>query len=125
MLDGVVQSAPAFQPPSFTGDVQITGNFSKDDAEDLATLLKYGALPVQLEQQTARSVSPTLGTDQLNAGIAAGIIGLALVALYMLVFYRLLGLVVIVGLDPLGDGDLHAHHVPRRRPSASRSRSPV
>ena len=53
---------------------------------------------MQLEELTTQSVSPTLGTDQLEAGIAAGIIGLALVALYMLVFYRLLGVVVILGL---------------------------
>jgi len=98
VLDSVVQSNPAFQSANFTGDVQITGNFSNDDADNLAKLIKYGALPVKLEQQTARSVSPTLGSDQLSAGIAAGIIGLLLVALYMLVFYRVLGLVVILGL---------------------------
>jgi preprotein translocase subunit SecD len=98
VLDSVVQSNPAFQSANFTGDVQITGSFSSDDADNLAKLIKYGALPVKLEQQTARSVSPTLGQDQLNAGIAAGIIGLLLVAVYMLVFYRVLGLVVILGL---------------------------
>ena len=98
VLDSVVQSNPAFQSANFTGDVQITGNFSNDDADNLAKLIKYGALPVKLEQQTARSVSPTLGQDQLSAGIAAGIIGLLLVAIYMLVFYRVLGLVVILGL---------------------------
>jgi preprotein translocase subunit SecD len=98
VLDGVVQSAPAFQTSNFSGDVQITGNFSETDAKDLATVLNYGALPVVLKPLTTQSVSPTLGKDQLRAGIAAGIIGLALVALYMLVFYRLLGLVVISGL---------------------------
>ncbi len=99
VLDGVVQSAPAFQASSFSGgQVQISGNFSEGDAKDLATVLQYGALPVQLKELTTQSVSPTLGTDQLEAGIAAGLIGLALVALYMLVFYRLLGLVVILGL---------------------------
>lgn len=98
VLDGIVQSAPAFQTDSFNGSVQISGNFSEGDAKDLATVLQYGALPVQLKELTTQSVSPTLGTDQLRAGIAAGVIGLALVALYMLVFYRLLGLVVIIGL---------------------------
>ena len=53
---------------------------------------------MQLKKVNVENVSPTLGNDQLHAGIIAGIIGLALVALYMLVFYRLLGLVVIVGL---------------------------
>jgi preprotein translocase subunit SecD len=98
VLDGVVQSAPAFNEPSFSGDIQISGNFSETEAKDLATVLQYGALPVQLKELTTQSVSPSLGKDQLRAGIAAGIIGLALVALYMLVFYRLLGLVVIIGL---------------------------
>jgi preprotein translocase subunit SecD len=98
VLDSIVQSNPAFQSANFSGTVQISGNFSSSDAEDLAKLINYGALPVKLEQQTARSVSPTLGQDQLNAGIAAGIIGLLLVAIYMLVFYRVLGLVVILGL---------------------------
>lgn len=98
VLDGVVQSAPAFQTGSFSGDVQISGNFSQTEAEDLATVLKFGALPVQLKELTTTSVSPTLGRDQLDAGILAGIIGLALVALYMLLFYRILGLVVIAGL---------------------------
>ncbi len=103
VLDSIVQSAPAFQTPSFEGgNVQISGNFSESDAKDLATVLKYGALPVQLKEQTTQSVSPTLGKDQLHAGIAAGIIGLILVALYMLAFYRLLGLVVIIGLGLAG-----------------------
>jgi preprotein translocase subunit SecD len=98
VLDGVVQSAPAFRTSSFTTDVEISGNFSQTDAEDLATVLKFGALPVQLKPLTTTSVSPTLGRDQLDAGILAGVIGLSLVALYMLLFYRLLGLVVLGGL---------------------------
>jgi preprotein translocase subunit SecD len=102
VLDGVVQSAPAFQQPSFPDNqVQITGGsggFDPNDAEDLATIINYGALPVQLKQLTVQNVSPTLGQDQLDAGIAAGIVGLLLVALYMLVYYRLLGVVVILGL---------------------------
>jgi preprotein translocase subunit SecD len=98
VLDSIVQSNPAFQSATFSGPVEISGSFTTDEASNLAKLINYGALPVKLEQQTARSVSPTLGQDQLDAGIAAGIIGLALVAIYMLVFYRMLGLVVILGL---------------------------
>jgi preprotein translocase subunit SecD len=98
VLDGVVQSAPAFQTSSFTTDVEISGSFSQTEAEDLATVLKFGSLPVQLKELTTTSVSPTLGRDQLSAGLLAGAIGLALVALYMLAFYRLLGLVVLGGL---------------------------
>jgi preprotein translocase subunit SecD len=75
-----------------------TGGFDPGQAEDLATIISYGALPVQLKELTVQSVSPTLGSDQLDAGIAAGLIGLLLVALYMLVYYRLLGAVVIAGI---------------------------
>jgi preprotein translocase subunit SecD len=81
--------------------VQISGGpggFDPTEASDLATVISYGALPVQLEELTVQNVSPTLGSDQLDAGIAAGLIGLLLVALYMLVYYRLLGAVVVAGL---------------------------
>ncbi|HMF83904.1 MAG TPA: protein translocase subunit SecD [Acidimicrobiia bacterium] len=101
VLDGVVQSAPRFQTANFgSGPVQITGNFTQGEASDLANILQYGALPVKFDekQQTVESVSPTLGSDQLRSGIAAGIVGLVLVALYMLLYYRLLGVVVILGL---------------------------
>lgn len=98
VLDGVVQSSPAFQESRFGGNVAITGNFSASEADDLATIINYGALPVHLEELTVQNVSPTLGDDQLEAGIAAGVVGLVLVAIYMLVYYRLLGLVVIAGL---------------------------
>jgi len=103
VLDGLVQSAPQIQPSdaaftSFGGTAVISGNFTGGEAADLAKLINYGALPVQLKKVNVENVSPTLGQDQLDAGIAAGIIGLVLVALYMLVFYRLLGLVVIVGI---------------------------
>jgi preprotein translocase subunit SecD len=100
VLDGVVQSAPRFNEANFPGDVTISGSFSQGESSDLANVLKYGALPVKFDekQQTVESVSPTLGSDQLRSGIAAGIVGLALVALYMLLYYRLLGLVVLLGL---------------------------
>ncbi len=103
VLDGQVQSAPEIQPDnqafsSFGGTAEISGNFTQGGAEDLAKLINYGALPVTLKQVNVENVSPTLGNDQLHAGILAGIIGLALVAIYMLVFYRLLGLVVIAGI---------------------------
>jgi preprotein translocase subunit SecD len=98
VLDGQVYSNPGFQSPSFSGPVEISGSFTQTEASDLAKLINYGALPVQLKQLTSQSVSPSLGKDQLNAGIAAGLIGLVLVALYMLVYYRMLGGVVILGL---------------------------
>jgi len=99
-LDGVVQSAPEINPGITGRDVQISGDFSQGEAKDLALVLRYGSLPVQFDKhkQTIESVSPTLGRDQLTAGIVSGLIGLALVALYMLLYYRLLGLVVVLGL---------------------------
>ncbi len=97
-LDGKVLSAPVIQETSYNGKAQITGSFSATEASDIAKLIDYGALPVQLAKVNVENVSPTLGQDQLNAGIAAGLLGLALVALYMLAYYRLLGLVAISGI---------------------------
>ncbi|MHB8671809.1 MAG: protein translocase subunit SecD [Acidimicrobiales bacterium] len=101
-LDGVVISAPVFQTASFNGRGQITGDFTHRDAKDLALVLRYGSLPVQLEPQTVQTVSATLGKDSLSAGLIAGAVGLALVALYMLLYYRALGLVVVAGLGVSG-----------------------
>jgi preprotein translocase subunit SecD len=99
VLDSVVQSAPTIQQPSYEADaIQISGSFTEGEAKDLALVLRYGSLPVELERQSVQTVSASLGEDSLRAGIIAGIVGLALVALYMLVYYRALGLVVIAGL---------------------------
>jgi preprotein translocase subunit SecD len=99
VLDSVVQSAPSINEPSYDADqISISGSFSESEAKDLALVLRYGSLPVELERQSVQTVSASLGDDSLRAGIIAGIVGLALVALYMLVYYRALGLVVIVGL---------------------------
>ena len=97
VLDGEVQSDPAFQSPTFDGPVQISGDFSGSDASDLARLIRYGSLPVQLRELSVQEVSPTLGKDQLRAGIIAGVIGLILVSIYMIVYYRILGVVVVIG----------------------------
>ena len=100
VLDGRVISAPAIQTASFQADqIQITGGpFTEREAKDLATSLKYGALPVVLEQQQAQIVSATLGRDALRAGLVSGAVGLFLVTLYMAAFYRVLGLLSIVKL---------------------------
>jgi preprotein translocase subunit SecD len=97
VLDGKTISAPAIQG-TINGQTQITGSFTQNDAEDLANVLKYGALPLTFEQQEALTVSPTLGSDQLKAGLLAGGIGVALVFLYSLLYYRALGLVMIASL---------------------------
>lgn len=103
VLDGVVQSAPTIQAQSFpNGEVSITGNFGKEEAKDLALVLRYGSLPVSLEQQTVQKVSPSLGRDSLTAGLVAGFVGLGLVLLYIIFYYRALGLVVVLGLSVSG-----------------------
>jgi preprotein translocase subunit SecD len=98
VLDSRVISAPVIQQANFGGKAVITGSGEQGEAKDLALVLKYGALPVQLEPQTVQTVSATLGKDSLRAGVIAGLVGLALVALYMVVYYRLLGLVVWFGV---------------------------
>src|SRR5205807_8074741 len=90
-LDGQVQSAPQINAQQFNGKGQITGNFSQSNAKNLALVLRYGALPIVLEPQTVQTVSATLGKDSLSAGLVAGAVGLALVALYMVAYYRALG----------------------------------
>ncbi len=103
VLDGVVYSAPQFETSSFDGGiVNITGDFSESEAKDLALVLRYGALPVQLEQDTVSSVSPTLGRDSLRAGVVAGAIGALLVLTYIVAYYRSLGLVVVLGMGIWG-----------------------
>ena len=98
-LDGEVVTAPTIQTPTFERDqISISGSFGEGEAKDLALVLRYGALPVQLERQDAQTVSASLGKDSLNAGLTAGAVGTLLVLLYMVFYYRLLGAVVLAGL---------------------------
>ena len=102
-LGGVVESTPLTQPTasswtSFAGQVQISGSFTQAQADALGVVLEYGALPVSLQQLTVQNVSPTLGKSSLKAGLVAGAAGLLLVLLYVIVYYRALGLVVVAGL---------------------------
>jgi len=102
VLDGVVQSAPSVNQPSFSGGVDITGSFEESEAKDLARVLKSGSLPVRLEVQAVQFVSPTLGEDSLHAAVISGLIGVALVLLFMLLYYRSLALVVVLGISLSG-----------------------
>ncbi len=95
-LDGRVISAPTIQAATFSADqIQISGSFTEQTAKELATQLRYGALPVELEPQQVQLVSATLGEDALHAGLIAGLVALILVAIYMTAFYRILGLMAI------------------------------
>ena len=98
VLDGRVVSAPTVDDPIPGGEATIEGNFSQGEAQDLANVLKYGALPLTFTTSEVTTVSATLGSDQLQAGLLAGAIGLALVVLYSLLFYRALGIVSIMSL---------------------------
>ena len=102
VLDGTVVSAPRFNEPILGGQAQIEGNFTAQEANDLASVLKYGALPVTLEPVDVTSISATVGNDQLRAGILAGLLGLVLVMLYLFIYYRVLGLAAIASLIVAG-----------------------
>ena len=97
-LDGVVKSAPQVQSAILDGQTAISGGFTADEAKRLKTVLETGALPVSLEFSESRVVGPTLGQDSLQKGMAALIVGISLVALYMLVFYRGLGALAVGAL---------------------------
>ena len=98
VLDGLVYSAPRINEPINTGTAQITGNFTQEDAQDLANVLKYGALPLAFDRGEVQQVSPTLGADQLRGGLIAGVLGLMLVIIYSLLYYRGLGIVSVGSL---------------------------
>ena len=97
-LDGEIISAPTVQDANFNNGVQITGSFTESEAKDLANVLRSGSLPVRMETQSVQNVSPTLGKDSLHAALVAGLVGIALVLLLLVLYYRHLGLVVAVGL---------------------------
>ena len=99
VLDSEVISAPTIQQPSFERDqIVISGDFDESSAKNLALVLEYGALPVELEPQQTQTVSATLGEDSLRAGLISGLIGLFLTVIFMIGYYRLLGVVAIASL---------------------------
>lgn len=103
VLDGSVISFPAIDQGAITGgSAQITGNFSQDQATNLANVLNYGALPLTFTKESVQSISPSLGSDQLHAGLIAGAIGLFLVVLYCLLYYRGLAVVAVSSLAIAG-----------------------
>lgn len=104
VLDGVIESSPQAGDDVQCNDgigggtAVITGSFTETEARDLALVLRYGALPIELEPATTTTVSPTLGRDSLRGGLLAGAIGMAVLLIYVLLFYRGLGLVIWFGL---------------------------
>ena len=92
LLDDELVSAPTVEAVITDGNAQITGRFSVEEAADLALVLRSGALPVELVELETRAIGPTLGQDSWNRGIRAGLLGMGLVMLFMLLYYRFLGL---------------------------------
>ena len=98
VLDGVVITAPQSQAVITDGRAQISGSFTEESSKALADQLKYGALPISFQVQSAEQISATLGSSQLQIGLIAGLIGFVLVMIYTLFQYRLLGFVTIASL---------------------------
>ena len=98
ILDNEVQSAPAVQSEIPNGEVSITGSYDLDEAKSLQTVLESGSLPVSFEYAQSQVVGPTLGQDALFSGVVVALIGLALVMLYLLFFYKGLGLITAAAM---------------------------
>lgn len=98
ILDGEVQSAPAVQSEILTGNVSITGNYTQDEANNLKTILESGSLPVSFSFSQSQVVGPTLGQDALGSGVIVALLGLLLVMIYLLVFYRGLGTITATAM---------------------------
>ncbi len=99
VLDNVVQSCPSIRQPIPSGEGVITvGSGGIDEANRLVNLLRYGALPVALQIAQSQTIGPTLGEDSIRASVIAGIIGLSVVALFMMIYYRLPGVLAVIAL---------------------------
>ena len=97
VLDGEMKSAPRINS-AIEGDAVIEGIDTLAEAQDIALVLQTGALPISLEIQESQTIGPTLGQDSLRQSILAGIIGVALIAIFMVAMYRGLGLISLIGL---------------------------
>ncbi len=98
ILDNEVQSAPAVQSEITGGQVSITGNYTLEEAQSLKTILESGSLPVSFEYSQSQVVGPTLGQEALWAGILVALIGLVLVMIYLLIFYKGLGIITAAAM---------------------------
>ena len=98
VLDDVIQSAPSVNEPQFSGSVSISGSFDEDAARSLSRVLNRGAFPTQVEVRRVDTVSPTLGEDSLRASVFAGIAGIAVLVLVLVLFYRRLTLLIAAGM---------------------------
>ncbi|KKZ73900.1 preprotein translocase subunit SecD [Streptomyces showdoensis] len=97
VLDGEVVSAPSVRT-TLSANAEISGSFNQESAQDLGNILSYGALPLTFDTQSVDTVTAALGGEQLEAGLIAGAIGLGLVIIYLVVYYRGLSLIAILSL---------------------------
>ncbi len=97
-LDGIPISEPVIQEAIPGGTATISGSFTAAQARDLVRNLNFGALPVPIELQSSSAIGPTLGAAAISAGVVAGIVGFALVALFMIAWYRLPGMIAAIAL---------------------------
>ncbi|MEE1810716.1 protein translocase subunit SecD [Streptomyces sp. BE133] len=100
-LDGEVVSAP-YVRTALSANAEISGSFTQQSADDLANVLSYGALPLSFKEQSVTTVTAALGGEQLQAGLIAGAIGLALVVIYLVAYYRGLALIALLSLTASG-----------------------
>ncbi|MFF8405095.1 protein translocase subunit SecD [Streptomyces sp. NPDC015684] len=98
VLDDQVVSHPFVETAITGGNAYISGRFTQDEAQGLANMLSYGALPLSFKEQSVTTVTAALGGEQLHAGLVAGAIGLALVVIYLVVYYRGLSIVAMASL---------------------------
>ncbi|GGS73219.1 protein translocase subunit SecD [Streptomyces cinerochromogenes] len=98
VLDGDVVSSPVVHEAITGGQAEISGSFKQEEAQSLANMLSYGALPLSFQEQSVTTVTAALGGEQLHAGLLAGAIGLALVVIYLVVYYRGLSIVAMASL---------------------------
>ncbi|MFG2817205.1 protein translocase subunit SecD [Streptomyces sp. NPDC048410] len=98
VLDGEVVSSPYVQQAITGGQAEISGRFTQEEAQSLSNMLSYGALPLSFQEETVTTVTAALGGEQLKAGLLAGAIGLVLVVIYLVAYYRGLSLVAMASL---------------------------
>ncbi len=98
LMDGKVQSAPVIQEPITGGEARITGDFTHEEARDLAVVLRSGALPAPVLILEERTVGPSLGRDSIEQGITSMVVGFVLVVLFIVIYYRMSGLVANLAL---------------------------
>ncbi|MFE7172830.1 protein translocase subunit SecD [Streptomyces sp. NPDC057616] len=98
VLDGDVVSDPYVRQALTGGNAEISGSFTQEEAQSLANMLSYGALPLSFKEDSVTTVTAALGGEQLHAGLIAGAIGLALVVIYLLIFYKGLSVIAIPSL---------------------------